>query len=197
MRVILDGLSGVGKSYLGEKLGEILEIPFIPYVPDFQETEVGIHKSLIKVHNQLNNSIIEGSLKMATAVKNYLRQKNYISFADYMTCISMNDNYINYKNDIYIYITDDYENIIRRRAERARPYEFDTKLSIGDLLDLDKYIESLFLQSDYEFNYTKYKYVKRHFIVNRADFKTEDDLINLLCQLIIDRVIKASSHTLV
>lgn len=167
MRIILDGVSGVGKTYIGELLSSELGIDFIPYMPDFKDSELSIHREFITKRNLCNNVIVEGSLKMANFVKDWMYQQGYLEFSEYFKCKSLNVEHVD-KGDIVILIVDDQEVILNRRLERARPFEFNQEIIDTDLISLDNYLNR---------HYRRYM---ADIVVNRQDYKNNDDMIKYI-----------------
>ena len=164
MRIVLDGVSGVGKTYIGELLSDELDMNFIPYMPDFRDSELSIHREFITKRNLCDNVIVEGSLKMANFVKDWMYQQGYLEFSEYFKCKSLNVEHVD-KDDIVVLIVDDHEVILNRRLERARPFEFNQEIIDTDLISLDHYLNK------------HYKHHIAHIVINRQNYKDNDSMI--------------------
>ena len=174
MNIVIDGLSGVGKTYLGTMLAEELGIPFVEYLPDFEDSEVNIHKATSQRMIHIEGCVVEGSLQMSYLVKQWMHKNNFISTGDLFKCKSINETvkeYLDSIKNIYVLILDDIEDIKARRSVRGRAFEFKGNISQTQLEDLDTYILE---------NYRRD--LIKPIVMNRKDYKGDND--KLIKQLV-------------
>lgn len=139
MNIVLDGLSGVGKTHIGEKLAVMLNTNFYEFLPDTtNNSESSLHSYAIQRQSKNDQIIIEGSYLMSEITKDWMVKKGKISFDEYLRVKSLPTDQI--KPFIIIYLDDHYSKILERRKQRGRAFEFLPTMTPNELQDLDNYI---------------------------------------------------------
>lgn len=169
MNILLDGISGVGKTYLGEKLAERLGLRFYEFLPDLEgNSESALHSYAIQRQAKNDMTIIEGSYIMSEIVKMYMYENKMIDFEQVLKMKSIDTSKV--KPFFVIFIIDDKNKIAERVRSRGREYEFRPNLK--SLKSLNEYIMS---------NY--YKFYRKHNIVydtfSRIGLNEEETLDSL------------------
>lgn len=177
MNILLDGLSGVGKTYLGEKLAERLGIRFYEFLPDSEaNSESALHSYAIQRQTKTDMTIIEGSYIMSEIVKMYMYKNGIIDFEQILKMKSIDTSKV--KPFFVIFITDDKSKIAERVKSRGRAYEFRPDLK--DLEELNNYIIS-----HYHSFYQKHKIVYKTFTrIGLNEEETLDSLTDLVYNII-------------
>lgn len=140
MNIVLEGISAVGKTYLGKKLAKRWGMKFIEFMPTDEDwgNEVKLHQDIIDMHRN-DMSIIETSVIGSHVIKEFMYQEGTITMADLIECRSLDTSGM--KPYIVIYLQDTYQSVIDRRADRGREFEFNPEYSKTTQRDLDMYID--------------------------------------------------------
>lgn len=177
MNILLDGISGVGKTYLGEKLAERLGIRFYEFLPDSEtNSESALHSYAIQRQAKTDMTIIEGSYIMSEIVKMYMYENGMIDFEQILKMKSIDTSKV--KPFFVIFITDDRDKIAKRVKSRGRPYEFRPDL---------KNLESLndYIISNYPAFYNKHNVIYKVFSrMGMTEKETLDSLTDLVYNII-------------
>jgi shikimate kinase len=176
MNIVLDGLSGVGKSYYGRLLAEKHNMSFVEFEPDLNNpNELAEHEQIIWRHG-CTNLIIENSITMAELVKLWMYSVNYISFKDLVYMLSSSKTRV--QPHIILFLHDTPESIAKKRIKRNRLSEY--YVGLKDLSSVDAYILR---------NYVR-RVRNEHVpfwtinIVNKSD----DEVIKLIEEAVIDLI---------
>lgn len=140
MNVILEGISAVGKTYIGKKLAEKWNMKFIEFLPSDDDwgNEVKLHQDVINMQMQ-DRAIIETSYIGSYVIKEFMYHEGTISMADLLECYSLDVSQV--KPFIVVYISDTYANVIERRNRRGRDFEFNPNYDKPIQYRMDKYTQ--------------------------------------------------------
>lgn len=182
MNIVLDGLSGVGKTYYGTKFAQEHDITFLPFLPslnDLPREELIHHELIMRQSIDTYPVLFEGNVIASEVVKLWMYKKGLISLEELWKVLSADISSI--KDYAIIYLIDDYENIKNKRAKRNRPFEYHPKIDKRLLSDLDKFITQNIRQVAKRHN-IKFEYID---IRNKTDRQVLDEIEATIVKLLI------------
>lgn len=187
MNIVIDGLSGVGKTTIGTKLAVSLGMPFYEFLPDMEgRNEVSLHAYSIQRQSKSYKTVIEGSYIMSLITKHFLHSVGLLTTDDLVSIHAIPDKTV--ADCIIIYIDDSLENIRDRRLSRGRPFEYTPEL--GDLIYLlDEYVEGKYI--DYITNITRPNIT---FIRYNRSGKEADEVVRDLVELLPEVLLRHSKR---
>jgi deoxyadenosine/deoxycytidine kinase len=137
MHIVLDGLSGVGKTYYGRLFAEKHNMTFISFLPPEDACEIELHKHTVyRLSSTLEPMIFEGSPLLSLTVKAGLYKQGLLTLPELIKITSISETKLN--PYLIICFRDTYDSILSRRIKRGRPYEY--RRDLKSILDLDAFI---------------------------------------------------------
>lgn len=184
MNIVLDGLSGVGKTYVGRRLANRLDMNFYEFLPDIENnSEVSLHSFALKRQQLNDNTVIEGSFIMSYVVKQYMFAKGLLSLNQLLKIKQIEYQELpNIQPFIILYFTDTNDVILNRRKQRDREFEFRPELD--DISDLDNYITT-----NYESTLQQYKSKLNHLWPNVSVIRVDRSKFSNISEL-LDRIVE-------
>lgn len=179
LRIVLDGLSGVGKTTLVKQLFQKYKndkiISFYEDI-DFRD-EYKSSKKHIRAFRD-NYNIIQDSIPLTILVKKFLASYGYISKKKFEKCLNFYNNKMHHSLS-YLHIllvNDDRSIIFQNRKKRGREFEYKNNFIHQD--QLDDYIEEN-LEDEYK---------KTGIVYLKINVNKKDEIEEL--QFLIDSIMK-------
>lgn len=142
MNIVLDGPSGVGKSFLGRQLAQRLNMDFVDMEIDRSKeiSESELHMNILNNMSVRKLSVIENSYIQSTIIKQFMTATGKLPLLEYFRILANNRQVVpKIQPWIQIIILDDKEVINKRRTLRGNPWEYSPET---DLSELTNYLET-------------------------------------------------------
>lgn len=140
MNIVLEGISAVGKTYLGKRLAKKWGMEFLEFMPSDEDwgNEVKLHQDVIDMQSK-DRCVIETSYIGSYVIKEFMYLEGTVNMADLLECYSRDLSKV--KPFIVIYLSDTYPAVVKRRVKRGREFEFNPSYDDQIQHKMDRYIQ--------------------------------------------------------